>query len=272
MEQHLSYKILKASDLMLSVLTKYKNPVVMSSFGKDSMVMLDILKKLGQKLPILFHKEPFEPTKYEFANSVIQEEGYTVYDYPPSLTTIIKNNGVTEIVSYYQAGPPNGESTAYTYVPTGIKPYEEGESFLCGYEDIYSKPLGSFNFPWDVCFVGHKSSDIDPVIGKVPLLVDIKQTVGGADYAFPLRYFTDENIWEYTEKYKVAYNKKRYRDGKELSDISHNPDYFRACTRCMDKDEGEVVFCPKLQSEISNIASSLRYEKTVPKPAYIGVE
>jgi len=245
-----------ATEIIGKSLSIFKRPVIMSSFGKDSMVMLDILKRNGLKLPIVFFKEPFFPKKYEFAFRQISDNEYVVYDYPPTLTTVAKNNGVTEIINHYQAGNNT------MYVPTGIRECREG-TFLCGLKDLYLKPSGTFAFPWDLAFVGHKSSDIDPILGPVPILNDIKLNVGACSLSYPLRHFTDIDIWDYHLFYDVPYNDKRYNKNnhyKEFEDITYNNDYHPACTRCMNPVEADVVDCPMFGLKVTNVSKQLRWQ------------
>lgn len=259
-------KLTKARELIVRVLEEYSRPVVMSSFGKDSMVMLDIIKRMGHKFPVLFHREPFFPKKHEFANTVIAENKYVVYDYPPLTTAMTKKGAAVEIVNYYQVG---GDSI---YLPTGIVPPEEGKEFLCGRDDLYLKPTGTFKYPWDVGFVGHKSTDRDPILGAIPLRVDIRHNFNSADYAFPLRHFTDADIWEYHRQFGVPVNEKRYdpsNNFRERGEIEFNNDYYHACTLCLDRDAPQGVFCPKFKKTIPNISRQVRYvEPTLPD--YVG--
>jgi hypothetical protein len=267
----LGKKIEDATELLRKLLNLYKNPVVMSSFGKDSMVMLDLVKRMGRKLPILFHHEPFFPKKLEFANSVILREGYTVYDYAPSETSIVKAHGVMEIVNWYSVGKK------FTYLPTGVKEPLPGEPYLCGLRDLYHKPTSSnFTFPWDLVLVGHKSSDVDPIQLDVLLKVDLKKNEGGPDYGFPLRHFTDEDVYQYHMEFKLPWNRYRYikndlpnvRKFEEFKSVTYNNDYYPACTRCMDPDGPASVICPLINKEISNISKELRHT-VVEKPDYI---
>ena len=262
----LDQKVAAAQALIRRVLETYKRPAVMSSFGKDSMVMLDILKRMGVKLPVIFHREPYCPSKDLFANEAIEREQYAVFDYQPSETAVVKNNGHMEIVNFYQVGP-----RLWNWMPTGIRKPEEGKPWLCGYVDLYRKPFGTFEFPWDVAFLGHKSSDVDPVLGPIPLAVDIKVNDGGCHYAYPVRHFTDADVWSYTEQFGVPFNEKRYDKAngyREFSDITWNNDYYHACTRCLDRDEPPVVFCPRLGYEIPNISKEIRSVEPT-RPAYI---
>ena len=264
----LDEKIEHAKDLIAQAMREYRNPIAMSSFGKDSMVMLDILKSMGLKLPVLFHRQPFEPKKYVLANAVIEQEDYAVYDYPPTFTQIGKQpSGYMEIANRYQIGPKSFLWLAYvTREPV------EGKPFLCGFQDLYNRPFGGFAFPWDVCFIGHKDCDRDPLLGPIPLKADIHRNAQACDYVFPLRNLTDADVWEYIERFAVPYNDKRYDRAngyREFEDITYNNDNFYICTRCLDRDGPKTVHCPKLGEDIVNIGGTLRYAE-LGLPDYIG--
>jgi len=252
----LSDKISAAKAFIDRCIRSHGRPVVMSSFGKDSMVLLSLVEEVASGMPVIFHREPFSPEKYTFANKVILDRGYTVYDYPPISTAVLKARGHIEIMNAYQIGANDTID-----LPTGIKPLVDGKPFLCGYRDLYCKPVGSFVFPWDLVFIGHKSSDIDPIRGPVPLLVDIAASIGCPDYAFPLRHFTDADIWKYTELHKLPIHDTRYNasDGyREFDDTTPNPDYHFTCTECLDPDRPVSVYCPRDKAEISNRSSKIR--------------
>ncbi len=260
---NLDDKISNALDVVRQIMNNSKNPVIMSSFGKDSMVVLDLIKRCDYKFPILFFKEPFFPTKYKFANEVILNNGYTVYDYPPLYTGIVKKDKVMEIANFHQIGDET------IYLPTGIKS-PVNDIYLCALWDIYEKPTGTFKFPWDLVVLGHKSSDKDPILGGVPL--NTQFLLGKISAAFPISEFTDEDIWEYIRRFNVPYNDLRYNKDdnfREFADITYNPDYFPACTLCMDKDSSDVVHCPKLDTDIKNVSKSLNY-LDIKLPSYIG--
>lgn len=238
--------------LIQSQIESHNNPIVMSSFGKDSIVMLDLISKAGYKLPVLFHKEAFEPKKYEFANRVISDNDYTVYDYPPLVSSVTKRGDFIEIINHHQV------RNRTCYMPTGIIRSNQG---LCGLDDIYNKPHGTFEYPWDLGFVGHKNSDQDFIIENSSVGVDFFSDPDG-DFCFPLRHFTDTDVWNYTLENNLPINHLRYdkdNNWKEFDDITYNPDYFHACVSCIDKDEKEKVFCPKLDMMILNVSKQINY-------------
>lgn len=259
----LDRKVESARDLVRRCIVDRQRPIVMSSFGKDSMVMMSIVDDVvsngygsAKSLPVLFHREPFSPQKYDFANKVISDRGYVVYDYAPISTSVCKGNGHIEIMNSYQIG-----ANDVLDLPTGIKPPIDGRRYLCGFFDLYCKPLGSFGFPWDLVFVGHKSSDVDPLLGPVPLSVDVATHVGVPNYSFPLRHFTDADVWEYAEQHGLPIHDTRYDPAngyRERDDISMNPDYHLACTACIDPDGPVSVHCPKTKLEILNRSPRIR--------------
>lgn len=260
-------KVADAVMLIEAALVVHAQPVVMSSFGKDSMVLLDLVKRAGVQLPIVFFREPFFPKKYEFAEAVIREEEYVVYDYPPRITYVSCGESAIEIVNMHDSVL----GAAPIYLPTGIVKPTEGQHYLCGLKDIYEKPLGTFAFPWDLVMVGHKSSDKDPILNSVVLNTSYHE--GKPSVLLPLKDFTDEDVWDYTVQQGLPINKKRYNEHnnwREFSDTTHNPDYFEACTACIDLRSPATVWCPKIQAEIPNISKSVRQLRSLDLPQYVG--
>jgi hypothetical protein len=257
-------KVESAVSLIRRHVAAATRPIVMSSFGKDSMVLLALVKMAGLKLPVLFFKEPFFPSKYAFANAIIAQEGYTVYDYPPAETAVVKRGETFEVVNYHQAGEQ------VIYLPTGVSSPQCDEPFLCGLNDLYLKPTcGQYDFPWDLLLIGHKSSDVDPILGPVPLQSKVK--LGRPTCVFPLEDWTDEDIWRFTELAGLAVNTRRYdpeRGYAERPDLRFNPDYFPACVACIDPTRSPRVYCPKVNEMVTNVSAQVRQVPAV-RPSYM---
>jgi hypothetical protein len=261
-------KVSAAKTMIGRCLDEWAHPVVFSSFGKDSLVMMSIIDSVRPGLPVVCYREPFCHDKYQFTNEVIRERGLAVYDYPPCSTSVfVSADGNVEIMNAYQIGPGMVLES-----PTGVLPPVDGEPFLCGHRDLYSKPLGAFVFPWNLALIGHKSSDTNRYIGDVPLLLDVVENAGGPAFAFPIRHFTDEDIWRYTEAHGLPIHHERYDAAngyREHADKRLNPDCFHACTRCLDPRGPDVVFCPKLKCEIASRKHRARQRQSVSLP-YVG--
>lgn len=254
-------KTVEAKGLIIQSLERSANPVILSSFGKDSMVLLELFKQLEIKLPILFFREHHFPKKYQFANKIIEDNEYEVYDYPPLYSALSKHEGHVEIANFYQVGTEDQN----VFCPTGVRDPLPGEPFLCGLRDIYDKPKGTYEFRWDTVYIGHKSSDHDPILGDVPVNSDLTDT-GPFILVFPLRHFTDKDVWEFHKKFNVPINMKRYneQDGwREFTDLTYNPDCFPACIACIDRDRESEVLCPKAGTKIPNISAGIKYIQLV---------
>ena len=143
--------------------------------------------------------------------------------------------------------------------------------YICGLMDFLMQPKSvAVKQPWDVIFHGHKSSDVDQFEGHVPLNAQ-STMIGGMRVVFPLRDWTDEDIWNHTEEYKLPVQTTRYRDRKEIVDRWHNPDYTHACTRCIDtREERKMVYCPKLNMGVANVGDRVLKLEGLPK--YVGGE
>lgn len=261
-------KVKASLAVIAAALQRFTAPAVMCSFGKDSMAVLHLVRTLKPDLPVIFHREPFEPHKYAYANRVIAEWDLAVYDFPPERTEVQEGGGEIEVMNYYSLG--GGRNCA---LPTGVRAPLEGERFVCALRDLYGKPTGTFAYPWDAVFHGHKSADVDPVLGAVPLAADYALSVDAATAVFPLRTWTDADVWAYLEANGVPLHNQRYIkiDGrwKERSDKTHNPDYITACTACMSQDGPRAVRCPKLGGQlVQNVSSQLRRVK-LPPLAYL---
>lgn len=245
-------KVSHANAVIRKTLDGWRNPAIMCSFGKDSMVVLDMVLR-HKHLPVIFHREPFQHHKYEFANKVIRDFDLTVHDYLPSCAEVQQKDGEFEIVKHYAIG------NRTCMVPVGIRP-PDGR-LICGLDSIYLSPKGAIDYPWDVVFHGHKSTDTDPIYGHIPLGADTVRNLGHASVSFPVRHFTDEDIWEYHERYSLPVHHERYEriEGRfrEKEDKTHNPDYINACVACMSGEK--FVHCPKLGHQVASISNQVKW-------------
>lgn len=253
-------KITESCALLGKACGNFRNPAIMWSGGKDSMVMLSLIRSHFGRIPypVIFHREPFFPKKFEFHHAVEREWGFLAIDYPHAATSLQKNNGVLEIARWYQIGPERRCLVPVSHYEADMM---DGE-YLCGLEDLMKRPSGTFNYPWDVVFVGHKSCDTDLFAGgDIPLHVDCKINVGAASAAFPIRNWTHDDVWDYIEEYHVPYDAERYdiETRTERKDKTLNSDWYQCCVRCMDKDGPKVVDCPRLGMQIDNISDQLPY-------------
>jgi 3'-phosphoadenosine 5'-phosphosulfate sulfotransferase (PAPS reductase)/FAD synthetase len=228
-----------------------EHAVLLCSFGKDSMVLLDLIRQVlparqlnchSYPIPVIYHRHCYFPAKQEFANKVIRSWALEVYDFSPLACGVKCKEDRLELVTRYQIG------SAGIDIPVNTEPPIPRRPFVCGLEWlIRPKTLGG-QWPWTTVFIGHKNSDVDPYEGPVPLKEDhVLIMRAGVDAVFPLRHWTDENVWDYIETNRVPYDERRYQGRAELPDKWLNPDYVHACTACVDpRETRKTVPCPKL--------------------------
>ena len=100
--------------------------------------------------------------------------------------------------------------------------------------------------------MGHRDADVDPFEGHVPLTCD-ETDAGGVRLLFPIRHWTDDELWDYIEAEHIPVQETRYEGRTERADKWHNNDYTHACTACIDpRETRETVYCPKLRAEVKN--------------------
>jgi hypothetical protein len=222
------------------------------------MVLLFLLREIDRLPSIVFYRDPWFPRKYDFAQRIISRLELTVYDYPPIRTSMLYGKGIPAFVNEYLTS-----EMSTIALPKNIIEYAEGDEekkFLCGV-NFFTRPCGTFAFPWDVALLAHKDCDEDQIYGPVPLHCRLLYRDVGPDYIYPLKEWTHDDVWAYHQLYNVPYQANRYDiDSRvELEDKTFNSDYWPACIRCVDKRlAGSRVFCPKLKIEIDNVSGQVR--------------
>jgi hypothetical protein len=253
----LDERIEKTSVFLRTHLVSYQNPCAFISFGKDSLVLLWLLRALGSVPPIIFYADPWFPAKYAFARRIIEQENLTVFDYPPLRVSMLYGKGLPAFTNEYQTS-----AVTTLAVPKNIVEYEDGQDeskYLCGVS-FFTRPTGTFAFPWDAALVGHKDCDTDQIYGPVPLHCDVLYCDSGPDYLYPLKEWTDPDIWDFIERYSVPIQTDRYdvKNRREWGRKTFNSDYWEACIRCVDKRRaGETVYCPKFKIPIENMSGQV---------------
>ena len=260
-------------------LREFRNPVVLWSGGKDSTAMLHLLRfKLGVNLPCVQWREPRFRHRYAHSDLLAREWDLTLYDYAPGRIAIQDGYDIEtgeprfDFLKYYQWGHHSALVLSLgTEHPTESE-VREGR-YLCGLTDVLQRPCGSFNWPWDSAFHGQKSADVDLIKGGVPLMQDVRRVEDSPTQLFPMRHWTDDDIFDYLEAEGVPMDPTRYdrASGKwgHKQDKSNNADYYPICWNCVNRHLSSPVYCPKLRSEVNNIAHLAPYEdNSIPEQGF----
>lgn len=243
----------KAVGLIHEVDQTYRRPAVLWSGGKDSTVMLHVLMMhAGLRWPVVQFRDPWFPRKWSWARWLAERWDLEVHDFPPMQQLVYEQDGKVALVSRYHVGGGQVLDMPKDVIePDENVPAEEQLPSICGLIDFLGRPVGDCDWPFDAILIGHKDADRDPILGKIPLLSDRALLPGdGADAYFPMREWTDADIWDYTAVHDVPVDEHRYtKEGRaSLAHNASNNDVLPACVRCMDRRPGaeDQVPCPKL--------------------------
>ena len=228
-------------------------PVVLCSFGKDSLVLLHLCLRL-RKVPVIFFRFPKFHEKHAHALRVMQDWDLEVFDLWPRLVTEYQHGDFFEVLHHYHLGNDAQSKPGLMALFSGIRARLEGETrYLCAVDDLLDRPKSHGNdYPWDVTMLGHKGTD-DPEIGSMGPIVQSVSQLGSTRLVVPFIDWSDHHIWDYIRKYDLPYDRQRY----EEKDETVSPDKYPTCYRCLDyRQLGESVDCPKHGYSIPSIARS----------------
>lgn len=210
----------------------------------------------------MFHRDPYFPKKYRYANKIIDMWGLVCRDYPARAASVYYHNDTFEVVREYGIGYSALALCALLYTPDR---FIEGE-YLCALNDIYLQPMGTYNYIWDVCIQGFRSTESKPHSRNLPnrLRWVNKQNIGSADAVYPLQDWTNHEVYQYIVDNGIPINTDVYdvKEGELVPkidpqtgkiDSTYNPDRRPACTECMRPENPMSVLCPKKMCSVNNV-------------------
>ena len=242
----MSHKEGQALQIIREQLATARNPIVLCSFGKDSLVLLHMCLRL-RKVPVLFFRFAKFHEKHAHAHTVMQAWDLEVYDLWPRVAIDYQHKDFFEVFHGYTTG-----EGGTLFLATGLQPRLPHETrYLCAVEDLLLRPKAQqHDYPWDATFHGHKGSD-HPEFGAVGPIVQPISQLGTTRLVVPFTDWTDDDIWAYIHKYDLPYDHQRY----DQHDSTVSPDAYPTCFSCIDtRLAGETVVCPKYQKSLINIA------------------
>ena len=227
----------------LSEITRrHQRPALMLSWGKDSLLLAHRLVRLGlaPKWTFLHCVDPLQPDKLRFVAEVMREWHLIVHPLMPARRAIFEDGADLNIVGQYILS----EQTTFD-LPKDVDDACVGECgrYVCLRDQwIEGQPLAIHDLANDALVIGHKDADVDPVLGPIPLNRDQLVTPDGITVYFPLRRWSNADVWHFTTQWGVPWDRARYENP---SDKAQNPDWIHACGHCLRRDAPEAVSCPK---------------------------
>lgn len=192
-------------------------PAVMSSFGKDSLLLLTLVREQRTDIPVLWFKAATNSEQQRFARQIIREWNLVVYSYYPADVYLLTDNDNASLIQEYSFGDSR--------LPV-VSDITVGET--CSITAIPQRTPQLF-LPFDLILTGYKDSDEHWLKGGAELFPpDYK--LGRAKICAPIRHLTDAQVREAIYNLGVPY--------QEIDDS------LTLCTRCMSETNTETVFCP----------------------------
>lgn len=190
-----------------NVLAQAKNPSLLVSFGKDSLLLLHLVREIKPNISIFWFGDKLS----RFAESVIKDNDLQVYSYAPADRYLV----------------PNGDGYSL------IDEYSFGQSRVPLVSDLFKSDLCELNLPairtplfnWqsDITFWGGKATDSHPLIGHLPAK---EFQLGDTKMVAPLWTYSDEDVFECLEAMAIPYE-------PETNDIP-------VCQACLDEIEATM--------------------------------
>jgi hypothetical protein len=243
----LAAKEVALTAVLADITRRHRRPALLVSWGKDSMVLVHRLWAMGRdtldRWLLLHCADPQAPHKLRHVPGVIREYGLVVHNLMPAARLIHETeDGRLNTVARYRL-----EEDVVLAVPRDVdEPGPDpvpGQAVLCLRDDwVSGQPAAIHQLGADAYVIGHKDTDVDPVLGPIPLHSDQIDMGGGRPCHFPLRYWSDDDVWAYTALHDLPTD-ARYRHS---SNLSINPDWQQACGACLKRDAPHpVVACPR---------------------------
>jgi hypothetical protein len=218
------------------------------------MVMLTLILEQKPDIPVIHWRWKGDTRRYEFADKVASDWNINLVDYDSIYWDVVYRNGKMDVYNFKRINEGIHFIPAVEILPSSKR---------CAVQDFWIQEQKEFEYPYDVTFSGHKGSDVDALMGAVPLVYDAVQ-IGTTTTVFPLKDWTDKDIWDYTVKNNIPINHKRYGEGfREFEDKTYNENYHFACTECMNPERPETVYCHALNDRIKNISQNMGYESKI---------
>ncbi|HWT01210.1 MAG TPA: hypothetical protein VN256_13255 [Pyrinomonadaceae bacterium] len=220
----------KARQVIREALEAAESPAVLSSFGKDSMLLLTLAREVRPDIPVIW----FRPENQKFAKRMILEMDLEAWSWEPSDVYVLPNENGLSLIREQSFGTQN--------FPV-LLDVEHGDKCV---GDVFPERTPVLFPHFDVLLIGYKESDYHWTLGGSGFCPGDGWQLGKAKVYAPLRSYTDEQVWAATKELNVPVDEERYfNDGPD-------PDTLSCCSRCLQAG-AEKVFCPKAQVEIETV-------------------
>lgn len=236
-----------------------KNPCILSSFGKDSLAVIDMATQLGVRR-VLYLEDRDEIVD-------VVHIAKTIEKYKLEVTRMWSGRALLYFVGPEPLllGLPFVTRKLMLPVPTNIDPYEPGQPFTCVDDRLRAQHGEPLEFDTDLLIMGFKRADWEGntcrvIIDKLDSEAQVKylaqyrpimDVMPGVRVVYPLLDWTHAQVWDYLDHNGVEASRLMY-DGRE-----RRPHRNPVCYRCHDPFGPGLVECPKTGKPLMNLGHFL---------------
>lgn len=212
-------RIERAVDDIRLELESAQSPILAFSGGKDSMLLLYLVRQVSESVPILLFQDFWNREHKKWVGSIIEDQNLVAFFYRASMLKYQKGS----ILAYYSFGA-SSLPVISDVIHTDDCGLDKGKRVL------NRVPLAQFL--WDKVFTGSRKSDSHLLVPKLDF--------SGTNVVTPLWDWTDSEVWEAINYLNIP-----------TSDTSTDA---HLCMNCLEP-EGRTVFCPKLNRNVESIGT-----------------
>jgi 3'-phosphoadenosine 5'-phosphosulfate sulfotransferase (PAPS reductase)/FAD synthetase len=199
-----------------------RNPALLCSFGKDSLLLLFLTLKVRPDISIIWFKQRASDDQRKFAEKIIKDWNLTVLSYAPIDSYFVPNDEGLTLIDEMSFGAVNLPLLTDT-----------AQGSICAIH-VKDEQTPFFDYGFDVTLFGYKAVDKHSIIeNKFPSGFDC----GNTRFLAPLWNLTDEEVLQAIQDLQIPY--EQFDDSLSI------------CTRCLKSNE--PVFCPEVRDFISPV-------------------
>lgn len=180
------------------------SPAVLSSFGKDSMLLLWLVRDVRPDTPVIWFRTGLDES---FGRRMVREWNLTVFRWEPAEVYLLRSGLQRTLVTEYSIGADR------LPLLTDL----DGHRGPCAAKKFADRTPALF-LPFDTLLVGWKDSDTHWVKGDAPLAKD-GFMLGSAQVIAPLRHMTDSAVRSAIVDHEIPFEPA--------------PDELALCTECI---------------------------------------
>jgi predicted phosphoadenosine phosphosulfate sulfurtransferase len=257
----LTHHVIDACSRIRRLLDRVERPALMCSFGKDSLVLVDLLARFKVR-DVMYLENIDEIVDETYNAALVARYDLRVRWLPRGRGVLFFVRGAAQFFCY-----PFLSTQTMLPVPMALTPWEGDGEYLCVDDELRAIHGTVSPLTFDGLFFGQKRCDLldggGACLPWFPMLsaetqanYHARMTPAGPFWALnemqacsPLYDWSQDDVWEYIEAHKLPTSAKVY-DGRTRRLHEH-----RACYRCHDPSLPAKVMCPKIRHAITNLGA-----------------